>query len=368
MEFLTIQIEQISKNYIQIQQIKNVVADPEFGKVEKRAFVDVQKEIKESKSLQSQTIFPINKMVIQTISDVIPQNIFANGSFIVSEGNSDMEFCSIILTMLNFNSFALPKYTPNQIEFKNDIEFYHVENQFWFNGEQISFNEIMNILLKLSGAANGSSIEWGNVVGTIENQPDLMSQFNARQINQVDFVLDQQMKYECTIGEKDSRYIGKCQVVQIDFGSFTFNPSMKYMLLVDRYRPKSMKKNKNIVDPDGNVRGIVRKYRKGKFHHENQTDAEKNKRINELEIDIEKLKKTKMFPVYMQQENYFNEKSFPFASGISRKYNAVTLGFRLRITNGNDGTSIETGFIGFIKMMVAKSSNKTKEFTISFRK
>jgi hypothetical protein len=376
MEFLTIQIEQISKNYIKIEQIKNVVSDPSFDVIVKDSKLNARKDIKESKTLQSQTIFPINKMVIQTISDVMPENILSNGSFVVSDANSQIEFCAIVLSMMNFNSFALPKYAPNQIAFKNDIEFYHVENEFWFNGEQVTFDKIMNVLLMMSGSANGSSIEWGDLIGNIQNQPDLMSQFNSQQINQINFVLDKRMKYESTIqsnskSENDgvkAAFIVNCQTLQIDFGSYQFDPLMKYQLLIDRYRQKAMKKNKTFFDSDGNVIGKSQKFRQAQYHHEHPLDAERNQRLNEIEIDMEKLADTKLFPVYMQQENYFNSQSFPHPSGISRKSKTLKIGFRLRITNPNDKTSNETGFIGFIKMLVSRTDPRSKDYTISFKK
>lgn len=366
MQFLTIQIDQISKNYIQIQQFKNVVANPNFDQIANGRELYTKKEQKQGSELQSQTILPIDKMLIQTSSDVIPTNIVEKSSIVVLDKNGQIEFCAITLSLLNVNSFALPKYTSNQIIFKEgDFETYFAENQFLFNGEICSFERMMNILFTLSATTNGSPVEWGNLVGMIENQSDLMSQFDSKQINQIKFVLDQTKQYNAEIGNEEKRYFVKCQILEIDFGSFYFDPSFKYTLLVDRYRKKMMKKRIPIVDEKGDVIDQIIKYRKSKYHHESQIDAERNKRLNEIDIHVEKLTKSKLFPVQIEQHNYFTIQSFPFPTGIGKKYKALKIGFRLRIEN--EKSSIETGFIGFIQMVMDQPNWDFKDFTISFK-
>jgi hypothetical protein len=156
MEFLSIEINQISPTYIEFVQYKTIIPEQNDNP---DGMIEIGKEIT---YLQNKMIFPIAKMNIQTICEPIeqkrfgipkneiespfeqPKETFANESFF------DVEYIAIILSMSNLNSFALPKYTENEIMKGDDIEYMKTPNQFrWMGGEKIEFEQVLINLTNL---------------------------------------------------------------------------------------------------------------------------------------------------------------------------------------------------------------------------
>jgi hypothetical protein len=151
MEFLSIEINQISPTYIEFVQYKTII--PEIIENPDGSAQEIGKEIT---YLQNKMIFPIAKMNIQTICEPIeqkrfgipkdqmespfeqPKETFANESFF------DVEYIAIILSMSNLNSFALPKYTENEMIKGDDVRYIKTPNQFmWIGGEKIEFDQFL---------------------------------------------------------------------------------------------------------------------------------------------------------------------------------------------------------------------------------
>lgn len=155
MEFLSIEINQMSETYIEFVQYKTIIPEP----IENPdGMIEIGKEIT---YLQNKTIFPIVKMNIQTICEPISNDrdqikfeelqkekidqIAQFQTFV------DVEYIAIILSMSNLNSFALPKYTENEIIKGDDVQYIKTPNNFiWMGGEKIEFEQVLYNLTKLT--------------------------------------------------------------------------------------------------------------------------------------------------------------------------------------------------------------------------
>lgn len=159
MEFLSIEINQMSETYIEFVQYKTIIPE----QIENPdGMIEVGKEIT---YLQNKTILPILRMNIQTICEPISQKrgffpdkfeqmpIEKTESRIDQfqiESFSDVEYIAIILSMSNLNSFALPKYTENEMIKGDDVQYIKTPNQFIWFGERIEFEQVLNNLTKLT--------------------------------------------------------------------------------------------------------------------------------------------------------------------------------------------------------------------------
>lgn len=157
MEFLSIEINQMSETYIEFVQYKTIIPEQMENP---DGMIEIGKEIT---YLQNKTIFPIVKMNIQTICEPISndrdqikfQEVPSEKSAsridqFQIESFSDVEYIAIILSMSNLNSFALPKYTENEIIKGDDVQYIKTPNQFIWFGEKMEFEQVLNNLTKLT--------------------------------------------------------------------------------------------------------------------------------------------------------------------------------------------------------------------------
>lgn len=188
-----------------------------------------------------------------------------------------------------------------------------------------SFFGIPSAAVTKANSRFGKSISINDIIHSVKMAQPLISFFTSKKgVRKVDIIKD------CL-----------CYSLGIDFSNFDFEDGYSYTLLIDRYKKK---------ENSGRMRSAG-------FYHEK--DAEKMKRINELDIKPVSTKQVFDF----NQEFYFQPERFPnFVGGKKRNgfSSALKLGFRIRITD-DKGNSVETGYIGFIDMVGTKQIIKSEK-------
>jgi hypothetical protein len=248
-----------------------------------------------------------------------------------------------------------------------------VDNQFILvnNGEyqDQKFEDMLEVFMSHTGytdsATKPSLTQWGDIEGSLTNQSDLGNVLSQKGSRSPKLFLD---KNHSELREilliEDGNILDKrtvlCYMLGVDFNGIQLDTTKKYTLLIDRYRPKKMKKRVQVFDADGNVIDEYRIYQKGRFAHELQNDCNTNRRRNEVPLDVEKLISMdhKWFMEF-GQENYFNFYSFPAPTGLKRKSFRKLCGLRLRIESEKE--MVETDYIGFFEITGNKLPRMAKE-------
>jgi hypothetical protein len=155
-----------------------------------------------------------------------------------------------------------------------------------------------------------------------------------------------------------------------DFSHLNFENGNKYVLLIDRYKPREWKKSKNVIniDDDGNpFIDTIKVWYPAKFYHESFNDALANNRKSEIPIE-----RNALIHVPIEANKYFGgindglggKRWFPKPKGYRKNTNRsqyqglVVLQFRIRILNEFNELIHETNSLAKIQIVSSLDNRK----------